>query len=214
MKTLVILSQKGGSGKTTLTVHLAVCAVEHGYKTAILDLDPQGSATRWNEIREEGRKIDTAAVQARQLAGYLDMAKGGKVDLALLDTAPHSNKEAAQIALLADFILIPCRPALFDLEAIASTVDIAKAARKPFAVVINSAPRGKLSEEARVLLESNGIEVLPVIIHQRAPYSHAVIDGRAVHEFEPGGKAAKEIDELYADISQRLGLTAKRRKAA
>jgi chromosome partitioning protein len=207
MKTVVILSQKGGSGKTTLTVHLAVCATEQGYKTVILDIDPQGSATRWNEIREEGRKLDTMATQAQEIAEYLDMARAGNIDIALIDTAPHSNEEAAQAALLADFILIPCRPALFDLEAIASTVDIARAARKPFGVVINAAPRGKLPDEARELLEGNGIDVLNTIIGQRAAYSHAVIDGRAVHEYEPGGKAAQEIDELYEDVSQRLGLT-------
>ncbi|SFU75356.1 ParA family partition ATPase [Nitrosospira multiformis] len=210
MKTVVVLSQKGGSGKTTLTVHLAVCSAEQGHKTAIIDIDPQGSATRWNEIREESRRLDTIAANAGEIANYLDMAKKGGIDLALIDTAPHSNTEAAQAALLADFILIPCRPALFDLEAIASTVEIARAARKPFAVVINAAPRGKLAEEAREALESSQIEVLPVIIGQRAAYSHAVIDGRAVHEFEPDGKAAQEIDELYDDVSRRLGFPTRR----
>lgn len=214
MKTLAILAQKGGSGKTTLTVHLAVCAVEQGYSTAILDIDPQGSAAIWNEIREDERKIETAKADAQQLAGYLDMARQAKVDLAVIDTAPHSNHEAAIVAQLSDFILIPCRPALFDLQAVRSAVEIAQSARKPFAVVINSAPRGKITDEARASLEGGGVPVFRQVMHQRAAYSHAVIDGRAVHEFEPGGKAAQEIDGLYAEISRELGLTRKRRKAA
>jgi chromosome partitioning protein len=92
------------------------------------------------------------------------------------------------VAQLSDFILMPCRPARFDLKAIDSTAQIAKLARTPAAVVINAAPRGKLAEEAR------------------AAYSHAVIDGRSVHEYEPYGKAAAEIDALFAYVRQIMNV--------
>jgi chromosome partitioning protein len=110
--------------------------------------------------------------------------------------------------------LIPCRPARFDLDAIASTVQIANVAKKPVAVVINAAPRGKLADEARAALERQGIMVIDTVLHQRAAYSHAVIDGRSVHEYEPDGKAAAEIDELYNQITRLFGNTKSRGKAA
>ena len=207
MKTLVVLSQKGGSGKSTLTVHLAVCAVQCGLKTAILDIDHnQASSLRWNEIRADDHKIDTAKCTAKQLNSYLQMAEKGGVDLVLVDTAPHSNSDAVIAAQLADLILIPCRPALFDLEAIFNTVQIAKAAGHSYSVVINAAPRGKLAEETRSFLERNNVPVLALTVYQRAAYSHALLDGRSVHEYEPEGKAASEINELYEYISAELKL--------
>jgi chromosome partitioning protein len=100
------------------------------------------------------------------------------------------------VAQCAGFVLMPCRPGLFDLDAIASKVEIVASADTASAdtaaaVVLNVAPRGKLADEAREALEGKGITVLPSTIHQRAAYSHAVIDGRAVHEYEPEGKPLK-----------------------
>lgn len=148
MKTLVILAQKGGSGKTTLAVHMAVCAARQKRRTALIDIDPQGSAFSWNESRDEGRKLDAAKAEAGQIPALLQQAKDGGIDLAIIDTAPHSDSAAAIAAQYADLVLIPCRPARFDLDAIASTVQIATVAKKSAAVVINAAPRGKLAEEA------------------------------------------------------------------
>jgi len=206
MKTLAILAQKGGSGKTTIAVHMAVCAVRLNLHTALIDLDPQGSAYDWNESREEAYKLDAVKATAGQLANLLKQAKSAGADLAIIDTAPHSNSTAAIAAQLADFVLIPCRPARFDLKAIGSTVEIAKLAKTPAAVVINAAPRGKLAEEASTALSQQGIKILDSVLQNRAAYSHAVIDGRSVHEYEPKGKAAEEIDALFASVRKLLKL--------
>lgn len=211
VKTLAIISQKGGSGKTTIAVHVAVCAAQRKLKTAIIDIDPQRSAYQWNQSRPDGMKLDAVTANASQLAALLAKAKAGGIDLAIIDSAPHSDSEAAIAAQLADYVLIPCRPARFDLDAIASTVDIAKAANTPAAVVINAAPRGRLADEARAALQRQGVTVLDLVLHQRAAYSHAVIDGRSVHEYEPEGKAAAEIDDLYHHITRLYG-DAKKRK--
>ena len=184
MKALAILAQKDGSGKTTVAVHMAICATRRKLKVAILDIDPQRSAFQWNASRPAVMKLDAIAATASELAGLLQKAKAGGIDLAIVDTAPHSNADAAIVARLADLVLIPCRPARFDLDAIASTVEIAKAANASCAVVINAAPRGKLAEEAR---------------------SHAVIEGRSVHEYEPDGAAALEIETLYNHVSGLYG---------
>lgn len=207
MKTLAILAQKGGSGKTTLAVHIAVCAIRKNLNTALIDIDPQASAHKWNESRPDDRKLDATRAEAGQLSGFLKQAKASGIDLVIIDTAPHSDSAAAIAAQLADFVLIPCRPARFDLDAITSTVQITSLSKTPSAVVINAAPRGKLAEEARTALQQQGIAVIDTVLHQRAAYSHAVIDGRSVHEYEPNGTAAEEIDDLYNHITWLFGVT-------
>jgi chromosome partitioning protein len=204
MKTLAIIAQKGGSGKTTIAVHMAVCAVRQNFHTALIDLDPQGSAHDWNASREEGQRLDAVKASSGQLAALLKQANKAGADLTIIDTAPHSNSTAAIAAQLADFILIPCRPSRFDLKAIGSTIEITKLAKTPAAVVINAAPRGKLADEARAALEQQGINLFAPVLHSRAAYSHAVIDGLSVHEYEPNGKAAEEIDSLFAFVRQSL----------
>jgi chromosome partitioning protein len=137
------------------------------------------------------------------------------VELTIIDTAPHSTGEAAIAAKLADYILIPCRPARFDLDAIASTLEIAKVANTPAAVVINSAgTRGPLADEARAALTRQGATVVETVLHQRVAYSHAVIDGRSVHEYEPEGAAAAEIDDLYNHITRLYGMAERKSRAA
>lgn len=197
MKTLAIISQKGGSGKTTIAVHMAVCAIRQKLHTAIIDIDPQGSAYDWYLSRAEENELNAVKAGVNQLAALLKQAQAGGADLVIVDTAPHSDSAAAIAAQLADFILMPCRPARFDLKAIGSTSQIARLAKTPASVVINAAPRGKLADEAREALQLQGIDVLPPVLQQRVAYSHAVIDGRSVHEYEPDGKAAEEIDELF-----------------
>lgn len=206
MKTLAIIAQKGGSGKTTLAVHMAVCAALQDLCTALIDLDQQASAYDWNESREGEKKFAAVKATSGQLAALLKQAKAGGADLAIVDTAPHSDSAAAIAAQFADFVLMPCRPARFDLKAIGSTAQIVKLAKTPAAVVINAAPRGKLAEEARAALEAQGIPVVDPVLQQRAAYSHALIDGRSVHEYEPDGKAAAEIDALFACVRQAMNI--------
>src|SRR5215208_3254609 len=106
MKIIAILSQKGGAGKTTLAVHLAVAAAESGKTVAMIDLDPQASATSWKDLR----KADTPAVVATpvsRLAQVLETAAQHGADIAIIDTAPHSESAALAAARAADLILIP-----------------------------------------------------------------------------------------------------------
>lgn len=206
MKTLAIISQKGGSGKTTIAVHMAVCAVRQGYHTAIIDIDPQGSAIDWYLSREQQHELNAVQADADRLPVLLQQAKTGGADFVIVDTAPHSNSAAAIVARNADFILMPCRPSRFDLKAIGSTAAIAQLAKTPAAAIINAAPRGKLSEEAKEALRQQGIDVLDPVLQQRAAFTHAVIDGRSVHEYEPEGKAAGEIDELFACLKKAIKL--------
>lgn len=205
MKTIAVISQKGGSGKTTIAVHMAVCAMRQGLCTAIVDLDPQISAFDWCLARDENDHLSAVRASALNLNDLLHEAKSGGADFVIIDTAPHSDHDAVVAAQGADFVLIPCRPARFDLKAVVDTVRIIELTKKPFAVTINAAPvRGKLATEAFQLLTQNGLTVTGTVLRQRVAYSHAVIDGRSVHEYEPGGKAATEIDNLFSDLKKIL----------
>ena len=123
MKTLALLSQKGGSGKSTLAVHLAVIAQAAGRRTVIVDLDPQRSAAGWWETRtaETPEMVETSPGDLRAV---LDAARADGVALCVIDTRPSAGADAAAAAALADLVLIPTRPAIFDLKAIGATVDI------------------------------------------------------------------------------------------
>jgi chromosome partitioning protein len=206
MKTLAIVAQKGGCGKTTLAVHMAVCAARSKFRTALIDIDPQGSAADWNESRPKEKRLDAIKATGGQLAALLKQAKNAGADLTIVDTAPHANSEAAEAAKLADLILIPCRPSRFDLKTMSTSLEVARLAKTRAVIVINAAPRGRLADEARAALEGQGATVLEPVMQQRAAYSHAVIDGQAVHEYEPDGKAADEIDALFRCIRKELSL--------
>src|ERR1700720_3452811 len=98
METLAIISQKGGSGKSTLAVHMAVCAAMHGHRVALIDIDPQGSVYDWNESREPGRKFDARRAAAGEVPELLRKAEAAGVNLAIVDTAPHTSRETAPVA--------------------------------------------------------------------------------------------------------------------
>jgi chromosome partitioning protein len=207
METLAIIAQKGGCGKSTIAVHMAVCAAMYGQRVAIIDADPQGSAFDWNQEREAGRKFDAVKANVNDLPGLLRKAEAAGTELAIIDTAPHMDKYAAAVAQLADFVLIPSRPAFFDLKAMAATVMTLRMTKTPRAVVINGAPHGyRLVEEARASLEKAGVTVLPDPVHQYAALSHAVTGGLSIHEYAPDSPAAAEIEALYKTLAGFLDL--------
>ncbi len=206
MKVLAILSQKGGAGKTTLALHLAVEAERLGLTTAVIDLDPQASAASWGDSRPHNSPAVVSA-QASRLSQVLTAARGGDARLAIIDTAPHSESAALAAAREADLILIPCRPAILDLRAISHTIDLARMVAKPVAVVLNSVPsRGTLLHEAEEALEDSDVTVCPESLGQRSAFIHSLTAGLAAQEYEPQGKAAREIERLTRWTLTQLGL--------
>jgi len=122
MKIVTFLSQKGGSGKTTLAVHTAVAAEEDGERVVIIDTDLQKSASTWNTARQK----ETPAVVSVAAVGLDDVIKAARHDamtLCIVDTAPHAAPDAARVARAADLVIIPCRPTAFDLAAAAAAVE-------------------------------------------------------------------------------------------
>jgi len=211
MKIITLLAQKGGTGKTTLSIHLAVLAAAKNLKVVIADIDPQQSATFWNERRESSAPGVMPMTAETLEKNTSELAKQG-VDLLVIDTAPHSHEDAIIAARLADFILIPTRPAILDLQAIGSSVKIIKRINGKAAIVLNGCPfPGKSGEraivsEAREALAGYGIAVAPVAISNRVALSHSLIDGKAVTEFESEGKAANEVRDLMNWINEEENL--------
>lgn len=198
MKTLMFLSQKGGSGKTTLAVHVAVAAAAAARsKIAVFDLDPQGSATVWGEARQGAAPIVLACGVAG-LPRALDAARADGVTLAILDTAPHASADAAKMARLSSLVVVPVRPTAFDLAAVEAAARIVLAAKARAVLVLSACPvRAPEIAEARAALLGFGLPVCPVLIHDRRAYSRAIASGKAVTEFDAGGKAAAEIRALW-----------------
>ena len=149
MRTVSIISQKGGAGKTTLALNLAGASESAGFQTVVIDLDPQASAKGWHDHRNQEAPVVISA-HASRLTEVIDTAKEHGADLCIIDTAPHSETTALAAAKAADLVLIPCRPAVFDLRAISSSVDLTQIAGKPALIVINAAPpRGPLAIRRR-----------------------------------------------------------------
>jgi chromosome partitioning protein len=209
MKVIGLLSRKGGVGKTTLAVHLAVLAQQGGQRTLLIDLDPQGSAAAWSLAREaqtpEVEKDEPANLRRR-----LDAARADAVDLVVVDTRPSVEGDVAHVASLADLVLIPTRPAIFDLRAILGTLDVVKGvARRPL-LVLNACPPARGIGEAAVVTDARraltafGVPVAPTAITSRAAFVSAPITGLTAGETDPTGKAAKEMRALWRTIEKEL----------
>jgi chromosome partitioning protein len=199
VKTYALVSQKGGNGKTTLAVHLAALATEN-HKVLLMDLDPQGSAIEWARRRGD-RPPDITPTHPATLAREIERGGDDGYTFAIIDTAPHADHAALQAARASDLVIIPCRPATFDIAAISATLDLCKLANKQSVVVINAAPiRSRVVQEAIEAITERGGTVCPTIIRQRVAYQHCLIDGRTAAEFEPEGAAANEMAELLANL--------------
>ena len=137
MKTIAIVSQKGGSGKTTLALHLAVASASAEHNTAVIDLDPQASAANWSDRREKELPVVLSA-HASRLSHEIARVREIGGEMLYVDTAPHSDSAALEAARTADLVLIPCRPAILDLEAITNTLNFLRTTGTPVLVVLNA----------------------------------------------------------------------------
>lgn len=210
MITIAIISQKGGAGKTTLAINLAV-ASEMARKPAVLiDLDPQASATNWNDHRGKQSPAVISA-QASRLPEVLATARAHNAQLAIIDTAPHSENAALAAARAADLILIPCRAAILDIRAIATSADLATIAKKQAVAVLNAvSSRGTLADEAEEALKTYGLSVAPVRIGQRADFIHAITAAKGIMEYDSHSKAADEIKALYKWVCEQADMSTRK----
>lgn len=199
MKSIAIVSQKGGAGKTTLALHIAVAADQAGYSVALIDMDPQATAETWAAWRKNDEHPAVVSAKAPTLIRTLEKAKQLGAGLVVIDTPPLAQTEAAEAIRLADLILIPCRPAAFDLHAVRLTARMAQTADTPAFVLFNGGPPNapNVYVQAAELVEQIGLAVAPVRLSDRAAFRAATNTGQAAQEIEPAGKAADEVRQLW-----------------
>ena len=196
MQTIVVGGLKGGSGKTTVTAHLAVAAEQLGHgPIVVIDTDPQGTLSTWWQARAAGTPKLAQVESIGELSATLDnLAQMGFV-YAFIDTPPALSDRNRETLTLADLVVIPTRPSPNDLWAVGKTLDLL--AGKPFVFALTQA-----KSTARITMQSIDAlseigHVLPSVIHDRVDYAAAMTDGRTAIELRPKGPAALESVELW-----------------
>jgi chromosome partitioning protein len=204
MRVLVVASRKGGSGKTTVTGHLAVEAERQSSgPAAIIDLDPMGSAAAWWNQREAKTPV-MAGVGEGGLPLALTKLERSGIRTCLIDTPPFAADQITGVVQVATAILIPVVPSPHDLRAIGDTIELVEAVRKPMIFIVNNAStNGRLTLQAVTALSQYGT-VAPTVLHTRQDFRSSMIKGRVAGEVSPKGKSASEIAELWSYIENRL----------
>ena len=204
MLVIAVASQKGGSGKTTISGHLAVEAERAGAgPVTLIDTDPQGSLSKWWNARES-QTPQFAKVGVFELPGALSHLAATGTQIAIIDTPPAVSESILQVISHADLVIVPTRPSPHDLRAVGETVDMAEKFQKPLIFVVNGAtPRARITAEAAVALSQHGV-VAPVTLHHRVDFAASMVDGRTVGEASPKSASAKEIGELWTYVQDRI----------
>lgn len=206
MRTIAIIARKGGSGKTTVAINLAIAAHRRGLKAVVADSDAQRSSVDLLGLRREAGPA-VIATSGRELYGLQAASARDGVDLLIIDTPAAEEQELSNAMVLADFSLFVVRPTLIDFYSLARTLRVIRRLHKPAMVVLNQAPHTRGGGEppavrkARSALELLGLPVSPAVLRLRAAYQAALADGRSVEEFNDEA-AAGEVDQLWSVIRQ------------
>lgn len=209
MKILSFICQKGGTGKTTLALNVAVEAMRRGYTVAVIDLDPQPSACAWSDLRTKRGEPPVIDAKPARLAAAVQAARAeGGLDLLIIDTGGRTEEGAFAAAKASDLVVVPVQPSAVDLKSIPATRDLIAMAGYPqaLAVITRTKPFGTRHKESEAWLAQSKIAVSRSIIGDRITFQDAYAAGQGVAEYAPASRAAEEVDALFRDIAGRLGL--------
>ena len=207
MNVIVFASRKGGSGKSTLAAHLAA-QIKATTPSLLIDADPQGSLTLWHKLRGTNQPAIKTAINS--VSGIVANARRDGVEWVLIDTPPNTSAVVEDAIKNATMVIIPARPGVFDVNAVQETIQTCRAARKPYAVVLNGAPARRDDAEsvivtiAREALAKFRAPVWGGQITNRADLLMALGHGEGVREYDAEGRAAAEISRLWAAIERSV----------
>jgi cellulose biosynthesis protein BcsQ len=208
MNVIVFASRKGGSGKSTLTAHLAAHVHKSSRRCLLIDCDPQGSLTLWHRLRGTGEPALLNGT--RGITDIIKNARRQSVDWVFIDTPPTQSAVVTDAIRAATLVIIPARATVFDLMAVQETITAAREQRKPYAVVINSAPARRDDVESPVVAQARaGLSRLHVPlwngqITNRMGLAMALATGEGAKEFAPDSLAADEISRLWSAIERSV----------
>lgn len=206
---VTIAQQKGGAGKTTLAIHLALAWAAGGKRVATIDVDPQASLTTWFRLRHErlgarGTPIGTVAVSGWRVAGEVER-QAPNYDIVLIDSPPHAETEARIAVRAGRLVLVPVQPSPMDLWATKPTLDLASAEKRPALLVLNRVPpRAKLTGKVLEAFNRLQVPVAETRIGNRVALAAAINEGQGILEYEPSSRAAREIRALAEEVMRRL----------
>jgi chromosome partitioning protein len=218
LRTIAVLNQKGGTGKTTIATHLAAAAHLSGKRTLVLDLDRQGSSFDWYSARVEGSKLDGLAVartdKALSLPKFRELARG--YDVVVCDGPPRLGDVTRSAAVAADVVVIPLRAGPLDWWAASETIEVLDSAdeirtelkRPPVRrlFLLNGvAANTRIMRQALDAIASNGGELAPVTIGNRVAFPESMFTGECVLTTVPGTPAADEINRLFEAVMENKG---------
>src|ERR1700719_4459330 len=207
MNVIVFASRKGGSGKSTLAAHLAA-QIKATKPCLLIDADPQGSLTLWHKLRGTNEPPIKTAVNS--VSGIVSAAKREGMEWVFIDTPPNMAAVVEDAIRNATMVIIPARPGVFDVNAVQETIQSCRAARKPYAVVLNGAPARRDEVESRIVtiaraaLAKFRAPVWGGQITNRADLLMTLGKGEGAREYFAEGRAASEIGRLWAAIERSV----------
>jgi chromosome partitioning protein len=210
MHVISFVTQKGGSGKSTVAASVAVAALQQSRRVFMLELDRQGTLSDWTESRQSEAGPDFERIEAAALDKALSALKEANYDLVVIDTPGIDSPATNATMRVSDLCLIPCRPTATDLKGCLPTVQSLIRLGKTFAFVLTQCPpRSPRVDETRAGLGALGLIADPPIV-SRADHQDAMAAGMGVTEFNSGGAAATEIRQLWNWIENKLEPKGKR----
>ena len=211
---LTIAQQKGGSGKTTLSAHIATALAYGKMRVAILDCDPQGSLGEWLEEREMRLGAEGTGLTFRTASGWGARREARALardhDAVVIDTPPKTDTEARPAIEAGTLVVVPVQPSPMDVWACGSTIELAKAEGTPALLVLNRVPpRAALTEEMAAALGEVGAPLAATRIGNRVGFAGAMSLGLTIMDTDPSGKGAAEILDLRKEVLKAARASAK-----
>jgi chromosome partitioning protein len=207
LKTIAVIARKGGSGKTTVAVHLALAAHLRGLSTVMADTDPQRSTTEVLKARQGDGPLCVGATGAELIAIQRRHERDG-AQVMVIDTPAGSERDIAHAIALANLSILVIRPTFLDLAASIQTAQILRGLRKPGLILLNQAPvtRGGIEppavKRAIEALQLMRLPVIPVVLRSRVVYQTALATGRSAEEIDPGSAGSQDIVQAWRFIER------------